>query len=59
MKDSVAVHDKMEILNCFNKHFISSGSLFDFACSVSVKPCTDWSVFLPFSVQEVHKALKT
>ena len=66
MKDSVAVYDKMEILNCFNEHFISSGSLFDSACSASVKPCTDIPVytgqsfnFVPFSVQEVHKALKT
>lgn len=28
LKDSVPVYDKMEVLNCFNKHFISSGSLF-------------------------------
>src|SRR4029434_9001611 len=41
-------------------------ALFDSACSASVKPCTDIPVytgqsfnFVPFSVQEVHKALKT
>lgn len=32
MKDSAAVHDKMEILNCFNKHFICSGSPFESCC---------------------------
>lgn len=65
MKDSVAVHDKMEILNSFNEHFISSGSLFDSTCSVSVNPCTDKPGyvdqsfnFVPFSVQEVQQALK-
>lgn len=49
-----------------NKHFISSGSLFHPSCSASVKPSTDGLVsvtgqsfnFIPFSVQEVHKALK-
>ena len=65
IKDSVAIHDKMDILNCFNKHFISSGFLFEFNCFVSVKPCTDVPVYtgqsfnIPFSVQEVHETLKT
>lgn len=65
MKDSVAIYDKMEILNCLNEHFISSGSLFDSDCSFSVKPYTDALAytgqcfnFAPFSVQKVHKALK-
>lgn len=64
-KDSVAIYDKMEMLNCFNRHFISSGSLFDAVGSVPAKPCSDIPVhidqpfhFKPFSVSEVHKALK-
>lgn len=66
MKDSVAIYDKIEILNCLNEHFISSGSLFDSDCSFSVKPYTDALAytgqcfnFAPFAVQKVHKALKT
>ena len=57
MKDSVAVSDKMEILKCFNEHFILSGSLFDTTCSATVKPCTDVPVsaglfnFTPFTKQ--------
>ena len=54
-----------EMLNCFNEHFVSSGRLFDSVSSVSLQPCVDEPVragptssFLPFSVQEVHKALK-
>lgn len=62
MKESVVVHDKLEILNHFNEHFIQSGSLFDTACPVT--PCRDvpvsTSVFnlTPFLVADVHKALK-
>lgn len=54
----------MEVLNCFNKHFILSGSLSDSVGPVSVKLCTDLSRYTgqpfnsPFSVQEVHKAFK-
>ena len=66
LKDSVAVYDKTEMLNCFNEHFVSSGRLFDSVSSVSVQPCVDEPVragqtfsFLPFSVQVVHKALKS
>lgn len=66
LKDSVAVFDKTEMLNCFNEHFVSSGRLFDSVSSVSVQPCVDEPVragqtfsFLPFSVQVVHKALKS
>ena len=54
------------MLNCFNEHFVSSGRLFDSVSSVSVQPCVDEPVrarqtfsFLPFSVQVVHKALKS
>ena len=36
LKDSVAVYDKTEMLNCFNEHFVSSGRLFDSVSSVSV-----------------------
>lgn len=66
LKDSVAVFDKTEMLNCFNEHFVSSGRLFDSVSSVSVQPCVDEPVragqtfsFLTFSVQVVHKALKS
>ena len=45
LKDSVAIYDKTEMLNCFNEHFVSSGRLFDSVCF--------------FSVREVHKALKS
>ncbi|KAL4006490.1 solute carrier family 24 (sodium/potassium/calcium exchanger), member 5 [Sarotherodon galilaeus] len=52
-------------MNCFNKHFISSGSLFDSLNPVSVKSGTNLPVytgqpfnFVPFSVQEVCKGLK-
>ncbi|XP_019222699.1 uncharacterized protein LOC109204916 [Oreochromis niloticus] len=31
VKDSVSINDKTEILNCFNEHFLSVGSLFDSA----------------------------
>ncbi|CDQ82994.1 unnamed protein product, partial [Oncorhynchus mykiss] len=55
-----------EMLNCFNEHFVSSGRLFDSVSSVSVQPCVDEPVragqtfcFLPFSVQVVHKVLKS
>ncbi len=64
MKDSVTVHNKMET-NCFNKHYVSSGSLFNSAYSASVTPCTDVSVFagqpfnfVPLSMEDVRKALK-
>ena len=66
LKDSVAVHDKTEMLNCFKEHFVSSGRLFDSVSSVYVQPCVDELAragqtfcFLPFSVQEVHKALQS
>uniref|UniRef100_A0AAZ3RMD0 HEAT repeat-containing protein 6 n=1 Tax=Oncorhynchus tshawytscha TaxID=74940 RepID=A0AAZ3RMD0_ONCTS len=66
LKDFVAIYDKTEKLNCFNEHFVSSGRLFDSVPSVSVQPCVDEPVragqtfsFLPFSVQVVHKALKS
>ena len=66
LKDSVTVYDKSEVLNCFNKHFLLSGSLFDSTGAAPVTPCTDPPRFLgelfnfvPFTVQQVHKALKT
>lgn len=64
MKESVVVHDKLEILNHFNEYFIQSGSLFDTACPYTVTPCRDvpvsTSVFnlTPFLVADVQKALK-
>ena len=66
LEDYVAVYDKTDMLNCFNEHFVSSGRLFDSVSSVSVQPSVDEPVragqtfcFLPFSVQVVHKALKS
>lgn len=64
MKDSVAVHDKFEILNCFNEHFVSAGFLFESAPRPTVEPIVDPVFsgqpfnFVPFTVQEVHRALK-
>lgn len=53
-------------MNCFNEHFISSGSLFDTAGTSLMNPCTESPMFsgdpfkfAPFTVLEVHKALKT
>ena len=61
---NMTAHDKTETLNCFNEHFVSSDRLLDLVSSVSIQPCVDEPVragqtfsFLPFSVQEVHKAL--
>lgn len=45
LKDSVPVYDKTEVLNCFNKHFISSGSLLDSVGSFSDEPLTDLPAF--------------
>lgn len=65
LKDSVPVCDGAEILNCFNKHFVSSASLFDFSGTAPLSLCTDSPLFSgdllsfdPFTVQQVHKALK-
>lgn len=55
MKDFLAIHDKMEILNCFNEHFAATGSLFASACSASVKPSTDASVCVGQSFNFVPK----
>jgi len=44
MKDSVAVHDQTDMLNCFNEHFISSVFLSDQFCTVPMKPCSDVTV---------------
>jgi hypothetical protein len=41
LKDSVAVHEKTEMLNCFNDRIVSSGRLLDSVSSVSVQPCVD------------------
>lgn len=65
VKDSVSINDKTEILNCFNEHFLSVGSLFDSAETFLTNSCPEFSMFsgdrfnfVPFSVYEVHKALK-
>lgn len=39
LKDCVPVYDRMEVMNCFNQHFISSGSF------VSVKTPTDLPMY--------------
>ena len=66
LKDSVPVYDRTEVLNCFNNHFVSSGSLFESMGAATVSPCTEAPRFsgetfnfLPFTVQQVHQALKT
>ena len=66
LKDLVPVYDRTEVLNCFNNHFLSSGSLFDPTGAAPVSPCTETPRFsgepfnfLPFTVQQVHQALKT
>ena len=60
------MHDKAEMLNCFNKHFVSSGFLFEHTnSSTSHTPtpldtespsCSEFNL-RPFSVHEVHEAL--
>uniref|UniRef100_A0A8C5N2E5 Reverse transcriptase domain-containing protein n=1 Tax=Gouania willdenowi TaxID=441366 RepID=A0A8C5N2E5_GOUWI len=65
LKDSVPVYDRTEVLNCFNQHFLSSGSLFDSKGITTGNSCTESSMFSgdpfnfnPFTCHEVHKALK-
>lgn len=65
VKNGVTISDKVEMLNCFNEHFISSGLLFDSAVPMGVEPVFDDStvfdnsfIFSPFAITNVHKALK-
>ena len=65
VKNAVTVSDKSEMLNCFNEHFISSGFLFNSVTPPEIESVNDNTVvldhnfsFAPFSVSEVHKALK-
>uniref|UniRef100_A0A3B3HBJ0 ribonuclease H n=1 Tax=Oryzias latipes TaxID=8090 RepID=A0A3B3HBJ0_ORYLA len=65
LKDSVPVLDKVDMLNCFNKHFITSGDLFNQKGAALNTPCTDPPLFpgdsfnfTLFTVQQVHKALR-
>lgn len=65
LKDSLPVYDRVDVLNCFNEHFVSVGSLFESTGVVAVTPCTDPPVFsgepfnfVSFTVQQVHGALK-
>ena len=58
---------KTEMLNCFNKHFVPSGFLFDKVCNSPTaalapptnaeSPLENKFSFRPFTVAEVHKAL--
>lgn len=67
MSESATVYDKAEMLNCFNKHFISSGFLFDkvvTSAATALAPLTPVESpvdnkfnFRSFTVAEVHKAL--
>lgn len=64
-KGSEMVTDRAEMLNCFNDHFVSSGSLFETVSSSVNHTFVDEDVrngqsfaFSPFTVAEVHKALK-
>uniref|UniRef100_A0A3B3HCE9 Reverse transcriptase domain-containing protein n=1 Tax=Oryzias latipes TaxID=8090 RepID=A0A3B3HCE9_ORYLA len=66
LKNSVPVYDRTEVLNCFNNHFISSGSCSDYKGAASVPHSVNSSMFsgepftfVPFTVNQVHKALKT
>uniref|UniRef100_A0A8C6KGR8 Reverse transcriptase domain-containing protein n=1 Tax=Nothobranchius furzeri TaxID=105023 RepID=A0A8C6KGR8_NOTFU len=66
LRDSVPVYNRLEILNCFNEHFLSVGSLFNFVGTPLIKYGIippDFSGapfnFKPFTVHEVHKALKS
>ena len=75
MKGSVVVSDKSAMLECFNAHFIASGSLFERQCpqdtSVVTNPmqssvlCPKPAVgseplcFTAFSDADVHRALVT
>lgn len=67
VNNGVNISDKAEMLNFFNEHFISSGFLFDSAAPMGLAPVFDVSTtvasdnsftFSPFSVTNVHKALK-
>lgn len=60
LNDSVPVYDKKELMNCFNNHFVSSCFVYDSVGSFSDRPSADPPIynFVPFSVLEVHKALK-
>lgn len=65
LKNSLPVYDRVDVLNCFNEHFVSVGSLSESTEVVAVTPCTYSSVFsgepfnfVSFTVQQVHGALK-
>uniref|UniRef100_A0A669EJS2 Reverse transcriptase domain-containing protein n=1 Tax=Oreochromis niloticus TaxID=8128 RepID=A0A669EJS2_ORENI len=65
LKDSVPVYDRHEVLNSFNKHFVDAGFLFNTVGATPTIPGIEPQIysgeffeFSPFSVQEVHKALK-
>uniref|UniRef100_A0A3B3DM95 Reverse transcriptase domain-containing protein n=2 Tax=Oryzias melastigma TaxID=30732 RepID=A0A3B3DM95_ORYME len=68
VRDSVPIHDRTQILNCFNEHFLSASSLFDSVTTSVTNPSTkplqfcsnsfNSFNFVPFSSFEVHKALK-
>ena len=70
VKDSCRLTDKLEILNCFNEHFVSSGSQFESLhpdsnnmqnTSPSPLPnndCVQSFIIVPLDVIEVYRALK-
>jgi len=72
IKDKAVISEKSAILECFNKHFVEAGSLFErqlLASNSTVTNCLNSSVLslksvvskdafcLPFSVADVQTAL--
>lgn len=41
VNNGVAISDKVEMLNSFSEHFISSGFLFDSVAAIGVEPIND------------------
>lgn len=71
VSEGATVHDRASMLDCFNKHFIASGSMFSRSSPPNVSPvpshvpsASDAGLFSShpfcfqlFSVEEVHGAL--
>lgn len=70
--DSCILTEKCDILNCFNEHFVSSGSLFESlnpdlkhhneqeapSATTQTEFASQSFIFSPLNVMQVHKALK-
>ena len=67
VSESATIYDKAEMLNCFNKHFVSSGFFFDkevMSPTAAQAPLSNAETpldtkfnFRPFTIAEVHKTL--